>query len=518
MRLLRTESYKKGIILSVGFNLLAKALSFVMSLVLAACFGTSSGMDVYLYAFLVVTIVTGFVSSLNSAVIIPESMRLHEQAGPGESAAFINFFLYGYSAAGLLLALLALLDPVKLFLTFSRFDGGLLAANAGLLYWSLPLFFLMLMANYLVDVLLSKKFFAIPMAASMAASVFALSCVILLRTKMGVASALAGMVGAYAAQVLFMLGILKYSLDWDFRFRFLKLGGLVRRNMLFSQLGNLTTSLYNYVPLFLLSGFGAGTVSSMNYGRQAADIPANLITLQFSSVAGIKLNELSARKEQEETDRVFVSSSKMLLFILVPVSCAGFFFAEEIITVLFRRGSFDARSAEMSAGFFRLFVLSLPFSAVNTLVSRLFLAAQKVMEGFWYQSCMNAALIGLIFLGVRYFGAPGYPAALLLLSAANFYLMRHLLRAYFREVRYDEVLRYFVKLAAADLLLLLPFLFLAEAAGLRGALPRLAAVCGLYFLLIAWLAFKFRINHDVHEALKSLRKKVFPAPPLKGGD
>ena len=517
MQFLRTESYKKGIVMSVGLNLLAKGLSFLTSLVLARYFGTGSGMDVYLYALLVVGLVVSFISSLNSAVIIPESMRLHEQESPAACAAFINFFLYLYAAAGLLITLIVFLAPVKVFLLFSRFDGALLAANSGLLKWSLPLFFLMLVANYLVDVLTSRKFFTIPMVASIVTNLCALSCVIFLHGRMGVTSALVGLNCAYAAQIVFLLGLLNYSLGWDFGFRAVKLNRSVRGNILFSQLGNLSTSLYGYVPLFMLSGLGAGTVSSMNYGRQAADFPNNFITMQFSSVAGIKLNELSARKEWGEINRVFISSGKALLFLLVPVSWAGFFFAKEIIALLFMRGSFNALSTEMAAGFFRIFVLLLPFTAVNTLVSRLFLSAQKIREAFWFQIGMNTLLIGLIVAGVHFFGAPGYPAALLLLGFLNLYLIRYLMKRFFAEIRYDELLLYFVKVTLLDLLLLAPLYYLPEFLGLAGGLPRLFAVCGVYFCLLAGLAYKFRLNHDAHELLRSLKNRAFPAGPEAGG-
>jgi len=516
MRFLITESYKKGIVVSVGFNLLAKALSFVTSLALACYFGTSAEMDVYLYSLFTVTIVIGFISSLNSYVIIPESMRLREQEGAEKSVAFLNLFIYGYAAIGALLTLTVLLDPVKIFLAISRFDGARLAANSGILYLSLPLFFLMLISNYLVDILTSRKFFTIPMIVSMGTNLCALLFIICLHDQLGVSSAVAGLVFAYAAQTVFLAGLLKYSLGWDFSFSAVKPGRSVLRNIFFAQLGNLATSLSSYAPLFLLSGLAQGTVSSMNYGRQLSEFPHNLVTLQFSSVAGIKFNELFAKKRGDEVNRVFISSAKILMFALVPVSCLSFAFSTEIITVLFMRGAFNAQSARISADFFRIFVLLLPFYAATTLVGRLFLASQKIRQSFLYQIGVNVLLVAGMVLCVHCFGALGYPASLLILHASNFYFCRCLMRVYFPEVRYGEVLRYFLKLAAVDSLLLYPIVLLAGAVPFPNLFLRLAAASGLYLALILWSASKFRIDRDIYELLQAWKSKVFAGGPKTG--
>lgn len=509
MQFLITESYKKGIFVSVGFNLLAKALSFVTSLALAAYFGTSVGMDVYLYSLLTVTIVAGFISGLNSHVIIPESMRLREQEGEEKSVLFLNLFMYGYAALGALLTLAVLFDPVKIYLFISRFDGAQLAANSGLLYLSLPLFSLMLISNYFVEILTSRKFFTIPMIVSMGTNICALLFVVCLHDRIGVSSALAGLVFAYSAQTVLLAGLMKYSLKWNFGFRFVKPGRSVWRNILFAQLGNLATSLASYAPLFLLSGLANGTVSAMNYGRQLSEFPHNLMTLQFSSVAGIKFNELFAQKRRDEVNRVFVSSAKILLFALVPVSCLSFVFSKEIITVLFMRGAFDAQSVGLSAGFFRIFALSLPLYAGTALVGRLFLASQKIRESFLYQIAVNAALVAAMFLCVHYFGALGYPASLLILNASNFYFCRYLMRIYFPEVRYGEVLRYFLKLAAVDSLLLYPVVLLAGAVPFPNLFLKLAAVSGLYLALVLWSAARFKTNRDVHEFMLAWKSRIF---------
>jgi len=49
--MLKTESYKKGIVISTGLNVIVKAILFLNSIVIAYYFGTSIDTDLYFYIF-----------------------------------------------------------------------------------------------------------------------------------------------------------------------------------------------------------------------------------------------------------------------------------------------------------------------------------------------------------------------------------------------------------------------------------------------------------------------------------
>lgn len=507
MNIFRTESYRSGITLSIGFSLLAKIFALSSSLALAAFFGTSAGMDVYLYALFTATLVTTVLSSLNAAVIIPESMRLAEQEGEERSREFVNFFLYAYAAVGSALFLVLLPAPVRVFGAVSRFNGTALAGNTGLLYASLPLFPLMLVSNFLVEVFASRKYFTVPMMASMGSNACVLASVVLLHGRLGVMSALAGLSAAYAAQVAALLFVMRRSMAW----RFGVPRSLPSRNVfsdaLFSYAGNLASAVSAYVPMYLLSGFDRGTISAMNYGRQAAELPNNFITQQFSSVAAIKLNEVFARRSREESDRVMVSSLRGLSFVLVPLSLFGAFYATDLVSVLYGRGAFGERSVAAAAAFFRLFALLLPLYAVNTLSARIFMAARKVREAVWFQLAMNLLLAGIVWTAVRGHGALGYPAGLIVFYSLNVVVAGLYLSRLFPWIRYWSGVAYLLKVVAMDLALLLPVWYLDARFGPSGGVWRALAAFAVYFPLLGWLSMKLGVNEDFGRAAGGILEK-----------
>ena len=77
--MLKTESYRKGILYSVFFNFVARSIAFLNAFVIAFYFGTNSTTDLYFYVLSFVTIVAGFINGMDTFVLIPESMRLRHQ-------------------------------------------------------------------------------------------------------------------------------------------------------------------------------------------------------------------------------------------------------------------------------------------------------------------------------------------------------------------------------------------------------------------------------------------------------
>ena len=447
-KLLSAETYRRGALSSSALNLVAQGLGFLVNIALAYYFGTQSKTDVYFYCLSVMTLLSTFITGLNSSVIIPEAMRIAEQNHPRESAAFLNYFFYLFAALSLLITAVMVASPVRFFRAVSSFNPEVLENYAGLVGWSIPLFLLMVMSQYLADVLASQKYFTIPVVLNILNRLLTLGCLVALWRRLDIVSAMLGMVVAAAVQLGLLVYLMKSSLGWDFSFRWIRPGRQVVHNILFSQAGNLATMLASYVPLFLLSGFSAGVLTALNYGQRLAAIPVLMIVAQVSSVVGIKLNEMHAQGDAEGVDRTFSRAARLLAFILLPLSAYVFVYSREIVAVLFQRGAFDENAVNSTAQFFGWFALNLPFLAINTIVARLFMASQKIRQGFLYQMAMNVLVIGLSVILLRWLGGIGYPVAQLVLGVTNALLLYGLMKYVFPTIRYGRFLKDLARMMA----------------------------------------------------------------------
>lgn len=406
-------------------------------------FGTQASTDIYFYSIATIGMLIAFLIAIDNSVIIPESIRIREQETEKESQQFLTFFLYLYVAIGIIAIGILLIDPIAIFSSISKFNKVSLTKNIELLYWTIPLCFLMLITTYLIDILASYKYFTLPMIASAINSIFSLSIVIIFHHILELKSIVLGITIGYLINITSLLSIMYWQLQWNFVFKLISLRKKIVRNIFYAQAGNISSLFASYIPLYLLSGFNSGIITALNYGKNISEIPNQMITSQFSVVSGIKFNELVARHEFKKLNDIFLDTLKFLIFILTPISGLFFVFSDDIIKFLLMRGAFDSHSVNDTALFFKYFGLMLPLLAVNTIVARIFMATQKINYAFLYQIVTNLFQMISLFIFIKYLGIIGYPLAMILIYSISVIALYPILKITISDLEYLKVAIHF---------------------------------------------------------------------------
>ncbi|HUN03486.1 MAG TPA: lipid II flippase MurJ [Niabella sp.] len=511
MPLLKTESYKKGIVYSTLLNVISKGLVFVNSLIVAFYFGTQLKTDIYFYIYNTIVILSAFITSLNASVLIPESMRIRTLEGEKEANSFLNAFIYGYIAFTLILCLIFLADPVHAFGTISSFEMQAIENEKMILLLSVPLIIMMPLVNLLTDIMTSYKYFTMPMIAAIINGVFSISFVVLFHNTLDVKSLLVGLVLSYTVNLFLLVSLMIRKLSWNFRFTWVNIEKRIWKNIGFAQLGNITSSLSTYAPLYLLSSFSAGIITSLNFAQQISSLPTHLITVQFSSVAGIKFNEQYVQGNYQELNKTFISTAGFLLFVLVPVSGILFLFPKEIVSILFQRGAFGDQGVAETALFLKYLGFLAPLWVINLLSSRLFMAAHKIKESFWYQAISNIGLIVVLYFAVKEMGVIGYPLAVVGVHLVKMVLFFFMEKVYLGIIQYKTLLVSFLKIIILNIII--AFVMYAVKAWLgRYAISNIfqLGIGGIiYGLLVFWGGIKFRINEAFNMVIAQWVSVIF---------
>jgi peptidoglycan biosynthesis protein MviN/MurJ (putative lipid II flippase) len=493
MSFLRIESYKRGIVVSTIFNLFAKGLVFLVSLLVAYYFGSGEQTDVYFYAYNVVVLISGFFTMLNSTVLIPEAMRMRVD-DEVRSSQFLIFFIYLYAAVTVILSLAFFMWPVSTFTTISNFNIQTLQEHKFILQLAIPLILLMTLTNLLTEILISYRFFSVTMIVSIINSIISITFLALLREKLSIGSLLLGLLTGFMINLVSLFFLIKKYLKWNFFFSLFAVDKRIWRNVALAQAGNITTVLNSYVPLFLLSGFNPGIITTLTFAQQLSVLPNSLFTNHFTSVAAIKFNELYSNKSFEDLNKIFTSTAEFLVFILMPVSGLMFFFSTEIVTIVFKHGKFDETGVANASMFLKYLGLQLPLLAINTLFSRLLMAGHKVAQSFAYQIAFNILLIILLFVGIEVWGIVGYPLALVAAYLLNIFACYYLEKFFFNIIHYRLILRkFFLALLANACISGLLYVGIQRIA-IDDYILRLSVVSVLYLFLIHALNSLFHLN------------------------
>ena len=499
MNLFKIESYKKGILISTIFNFLAKLIGFLNSIVVAYYFGTQGKTDVYFYSFATLSLIAAFIINLNGLVLIPESMRIRELEGLSKSISFLNFFIYLYLIISILFACILLYDPIQSFTFISKFNYTLLHDNLKILIFITPLFTFIVVSSLLTEILTSFKYFTIPMIAAVINSLLSLTFVIAFHKSLDVLSIVLALSLGYVINILLLVFLMKKQLNWNFKFKLIKIRKLVLKNLFFAEAGNIISVLGTYVPLYLISGFNQGVITALNYGRNLANIPDQFITAQVSSIAGIKMNEVFAKKNDHHINEVFTNSMNLLFFILIPISLIFYFFSTEIIVLVYKRGAFNHESVIQSAAFLKYFGLILPFIALNSISSRLFTAGQKIVVNFYAGLIVNCLFLLILFIFINRIGPIGYPIAMLTYLPISVFVVNYfLIKKYFTSLNFLNIIILYFKILILNITIGAPVFFLyTQILSTYNNLIILPLIFALYMAFLIVANNFIKINNDI---------------------
>lgn len=461
--MLKTESYKKGIIFSTGLNIIAKGLYFLNTLIIAFYFGAGIGTDIYFFVISIALLITsGMLNSIDAIILIPRAMKLRESDGETASRNFINFFIYLYLFIGVIIFLAAAVAPVLFYNVFSKFKPDVLVQHKYLLYAGAALIFFQLINNFLGAILSSYKYFTVTILTSLITSLCSIIVTVFFHRQLGIAGTLAAVAASYGINFLFLLAIMKLRLQWQFgKFTVVKTKELWS-NIGLLQLNILPVWLRNYITLFLLSGLGVGIVSSVNLAQQAAGIIDTLVIAQVLAVAGIKFNELYAKQNIALLNELFIKVANFLLLVLLPAVVIIFFYAGDFAVLIFKRGNMAGSSLDMVSLCLKYLILLSPLMLLNSICTRIFSAAQMVRQGLLYSISAHIIFLLLTIILINWLQLKGYLYAMLAGYSIIIFFFYHLFKTKLSQIDFASVLKFGIKQLLINLIIAIPVFFACQ--------------------------------------------------------
>lgn len=509
LNLFKPVSYQKGAALAVASTAGWKIISFVNSILIALYFGAKSGTDLYFYLIMLIGFGVTFLQKLNTTVLVPEAMFL-ARSDESASRRFLNFFLLVYAAVCVLVCLAGFTLAVPTLSGLSRFTPQLLQNNSVLLGGAFCLFASNLLVSYLTSVAEMHKFFGTVLLTPLNALLPLLS-LLLFGHSAGIVSMVYGFLAANLIQILVFLVLLKLKLNWDFTPSFIPLHKRTQKNMLAGQTLEIVGILNSLLPVYLISGLGAGLISVLNYAKQIADAPVEIIVNRVSNVSKIQLTEDASGRHFNTLNRHFLNTSHFLLFLLVPVSVFVSFYAYDVIALFFMRGRFTSAAAQAAADFLRPLIFMIVILVPVLMQSNVISATRKVKESFGYLLLSNLFFTVLAFGGISLWGAFSYPYLLLASNLVGFWVNYFLFKKHFPFIKYAHQFLDFGRLLSINIIALFFSALAHQFLGTGSHLLNLLFGGVVYItvlILAAWKSGDLRRFLE-HDNVAGLAKKLF---------
>ncbi|MBS1653500.1 MAG: hypothetical protein JSU05_01545 [Bacteroidetes bacterium] len=409
MAIVKAESYRKGIVSSTIFNFIAKGISFLNSLLVVYLFGSNFKTDLYFLIVATVTLFSTFINGIDLLVLIPESMRIRTKFGEEAENSFLNFFIRLYLIIGISISAFVFFFPDQFYSLFSKYTIQDLNGQKLMLLISSVMFPIQLLNSLFTSILTSKRFFTVPMFVSLINSIVSIILLFVLKPFFSTTSIVISLAIGYAINFSWLVITMRQKLSWSFLKVFNTPQRKIFSDILFMELNIFPITFKSYITYFLLSGLGAGIITSYNYGQQIALIPEMLIVTQVISVVGIKFNEMSSFNDRDEINKFFSETMNMLLLITLPVALMMFLLSHEISFEIFRYAHKSNSDIIGNISFILMFfVLSLPARAFDMMMTRLIMAQQKIKLGVIFSVFGQIIISLLIYVGLKTFELKGY--------------------------------------------------------------------------------------------------------------
>ena len=407
-----------GGILALG-NIFSRILGLTREIVLTFLFGASGAVDAFQVAIIIPKAIYDLLigGHINGA-IVPVLSEIIARHGKDELWRVVSLL---FSLVTVILALLVLLieafAPQIVLAVASGADAQTLDLAAFMLRLTAPALIFMGLFAVFSGTLFALRSFSLPAFAGVVFN----ACIVLVTLALAPPPTL--ILNLHSAPLLFpwqvarpASGIFVVALGWlvgAMAQMALQLPGLSLRRLRFSLRWThpaLKSIAILYAPVMLslvmdtliirpfsynlASQSGDGGIAYMNWATTLVQFPQGLVATAIS----VAILPTLARQAAEMTDmaqRAFKDTLglglRLTTTLILPAAVGLFVMAAPIIVLLFEHGAFGAGDTEITAQALRLYLIGLPFAAIDLLLVYAFYARQDTL---------TPALIGIVSLAV----------------------------------------------------------------------------------------------------------------------
>lgn len=129
----------------------------------------------------------------------------------------------------------------------------------------------------------------------------------------------------------------------------------------------------------LASRLSTGSVSALEWGWDAMQIPETMIGTAFGLVALPTLADMAARGDLEGLRDTLVGALRLVLALALPAACALVLLGQPLLQLFYQRGAFDTAATEAVYIALRFYALGLVAHVCLELVTRAFFARQDTI-------------------------------------------------------------------------------------------------------------------------------------------
>jgi putative peptidoglycan lipid II flippase len=412
----RQRHVARNVLRVSGAFVLAAAVGLVRNAIIARQFGIGAALDAYYAAFklpdLLFTIVAGGALATAFIPVFTSRLTLDDREGAWRLASAITNWVTLVTGSLALVVAVAAPGLVR-FVIAPGFDAAQAAETVSVMRVVLISTVIFGISALQGSVLHGFKHFLLPALAPVVYSIGIIIGAVWLAPRWGVLGlAVGAVIGSVFHLAIKIPGLIRFGFRW---WPILHAGqGGVRRVVILMIPRVLDLGVFHLTLLVttnLASRLGAGSVSALEWGWDAMQLPETIIGTAFGLVAFPTLAELAARGDRDGLRATLTESLRTVLTVAVPAAVALIVLGRPLLALLYQRGAFDAQATEAVYVALFFYTLGLAAHSCLELAARTFFAQQDTITPLLLAVASAALNIGLAVILMEPMGYGGLALA-----------------------------------------------------------------------------------------------------------
>lgn len=403
-------------------NIVARLFGFLREVVIAQQYGLTNFADAIVTAYTI----PNFIYLVLGGALTTAFISVYHSTNTGKKL-FVRkaFTMIALTAIIITIISLALTTPL-LNLIFKDLQGEEFTLVREIFLWMMPSSIFLVLSTWMSGVLnVNDKFNLSSFSVLLYNASFLGIAVLLTRFYGPVAYGMGAFFGALLMMLFLYSGIRRtglYSLKPSFGLSpDTKRLWVIALPILF---GGASLQFYFIIHRVTANWFGEGTISAVNYASKLSGFPQAIMMTAVTTVIYPLLSKKEGQGDTETIQALYKKGLGYLAALIIPATVIAYMFAEPIVTLIFGRGSFDAKSILTTTPIFQVFTLSMFFLAANTYITRFYYAkGNSIVPVIFSLISVFGINIAIIFMLMGSLGPSAIAYGTVISAAVNFLLL-----------------------------------------------------------------------------------------------
>lgn len=427
----KSKSVANASILLFIFGIIAKIIGLLREIIYANNFGLSKEYDLFLTIAAIPVVINSMMLYLSQHYFIPIYNKLSDVKSNDDSYLtkndFFNYSFWWFTIFGIIVALVLYIFAKIIFNSYLNFLSSEIFEKGILIFYLLLITIPLNASISIISAYMQANFnFILPVISQLILNIILILLTIFFTNLLDIFILPVSYVIAYLISFLSLLVFvypkLKFAKSLIFKSRFKKSDFSIFISLIFIETLSLS---YVITDRYFIGQVPEGGIAALNYAMIIYLLPYTIFSLPLINVIFSKFSEVVS-KTSVSLSNTFLDSSRINIFVMVPVIILIFFWGDLFLRILYERGKFTSSDTLMTFQVLQNYCLSLIFFSNYLISVKLLYSINEYKKVLLFSILALAMKIGLNFILVDKLEQNG-----LALSTSFIYLLLFISGYYF---------------------------------------------------------------------------------------